>query len=203
MPYNPVYQYANTYGGPYFPPNKNYPNNYVIPQAWLQYMSQQIPYPYAPIQTEYEGYFVPVQPPASQKQQQMQQSMGTEDSNSNTPMKFSDAQMNADFENVIRALLPQNLAYFIVNWGTLALNLLSIVTFGGIITAAICTLTPICSAVSLPLGLRSDYISSTFNGSAITVERVRRAADFVNTALLKYEQLQKAVHRKSKSMDQY
>lgn len=90
--------------------------------------------------------------------------------------------------------------------GTYLLGSIGVVLFGGAVTTAICTLTPLCtiSFAALPfLGLRESLTTKTIKESIaneITSDRVRRAAEFVRTALEKYNQIQEDMNKETKNV---
>lgn len=88
--------------------------------------------------------------------------------------------------------------------GTYLLSSIGVILFGGAVTTAICSFTPLCTITfaALPfLGLRESLTTKTIKESIaneITSERVRRAAEFVRTALEKYNQIQEDINKESK-----
>lgn len=78
--------------------------------------------------------------------------------------------------------------------GSWIFSALSALIFGGAVTTAICTLTPLCTITfaALPLiGLRGTAQKITEKiGTEITKERMAKALEFVKTALDKYELMQ-------------
>ena len=102
------------------------------------------------------------------------------------------------FMDILRAIIPypRNIISLIMRSGSYLLGTVGVVLFGGAVTTAVCTLTPLCtiSFAALPLlGLRDTPIAKTINetlSKEITSDRVKRAAEFVWTALRKYQQLQ-------------
>lgn len=90
--------------------------------------------------------------------------------------------------------LPRSLMSLIMRSGSYIFNSLAVVLLGGAVTTAFCTLTPLCTITfaALPLlGLRdtATALQKTL-GQEITTDRVARAAEFVGTALVKYQTLQ-------------
>lgn len=196
----------NPYGGPYLPPGfGTYPNNFLLSPQWQQYASHpNVPIAYAPVHTEYEGFLVPVQtqpplpppPPAVPQQNNQQHQIETIEVVERQPPKHVQSRINSDLSVILRNLLPANLIFLLVQYGSIVMNLLSIIAFGGLITTAVCSLTPICtiSFAGFPLAaFRSDISGKKSNDSTTTVERVRRAAEFFSNAIEKYEKLQKTL----------
>lgn len=142
---------------------------------------------------DYEGILVPIQNPPSiaPKQKKINQRI---------PNQIQPSRVNTDLVVLLRNLLPPNLTYFIMHWGSFIVNAISVIALGGLLTSAICTLTPICtlSISSLPLsaafkrnlGINIDVNNNQTNAST-TISRVRRATQLLQTALDKYEQLQR------------
>lgn len=89
--------------------------------------------------------------------------------------------------------------------GAFLLTLTGLVLVGGAVTTAICAFTPVCtiSFASLPfVGLRNNAVVIANHVTenitdAIKNERVRRAVDFFNTAIEKYEQMQHTFKEKN------
>lgn len=194
----PVTQYTNPNVGPYYSPNQ-------MMNFWTQYISQFKGIPVTvPVQTEYEGILYPIQ---MQQQPQAQMTppppppMPTQTYSSYNTNTMSKSPI-VDIVTVLRSVLPPNLLYFIVNWGSMIVNFFSIIMFGGLMTTAICTLTPICSITfaSIPFIARNQFIGKSTNQTTPnTLERVRRASELLSTALEKYEQLQKTYQPSSDS----
>lgn len=174
IPQDNVQQYVNSYGGPYSP------------------NGQAVGYPagyggggYGPgpggfgLQTGYEGYLLPQIPPPP-------------------PPPVWDV-----FRNQLP--YPRTIMSMLMRSGTYLLSSIGVLLFGGAATTAICTFTPLCTITfaALPfLGLRESLTSKTIKesiASEITSERVRRAAEFVRTALEKYNQIQEDMSKESKS----
>lgn len=172
---------------------------------WSQYLSQFKGIPVTvPVQTEYEGILYPMQM-QSQPQTQMAPPppppMPTQTYSSHNSNAMNKSPI-VDILTVLRSVLPPNLLYFIVNWGSMVVNFFSVIMFGGLMTTAICTLTPICSITfaSLPFAVRNQFIGKSSNQTTSnTLERVRRASELLSTALEKYEQLQKTYQPNSDS----
>lgn len=229
-PDGPVQQYVNSNGGPYYPSENQYPNNYPFPYYFQYPNSQQpnMPQPnmnqpigqsnfnlnqqnmpaiYFPMSAEYEGILVPVQtivPPSQQQQQypQQQQQQQQPQMKNNPPRldhKVAPARNIFDLAVVLQSVLPPNVLQLIVTWGSFILNSISVMVFAGLITSAICSLTPICtiSFGALPLSLQKQFTigkMANANGTDVsTIQRVRRAAEMFTNALDKYEKLQKGV----------
>lgn len=202
-PQQPAAQYTNA--GPY--PVDGMPSG--MSAAWSQFVSQYggVPYPYpvmVPAQTQFEGYLVPIQmksqpPPTLPSPPTAVQPYAIEPTNTLAPKS-----PNADIVAVLRNILPPSVLYFLVNWGSIIMNSFSIIAFGGIMTTAICTLTPLCtiSLGTLPFGFRGEFAGKAGNANETnTLERVRRASEMLSSAIDTYEELQKSVtnDRKSKS----
>lgn len=172
------------------PPQGNnpigYPSSY--PTGYSSGFSSNLP-PYI----DYEGILVPIQnpPPAPPKQKKINQRI---------PNQLQPSRVDTDLVVLLRNLLPPNLIYFIMHWGAFIMNAISVIALGGILTSAICTLTPICtiSFSSLPLsaafkrnlGIDIDANNNQTNTST-AISRVRRATHLLQTALEKYDQLQR------------
>lgn len=76
------------------------------------------------------------------------------------------------------------------------MNIFSVITLGGLITTGICSLTPLCTITfgGLPLsaGMRKSLgIDSNSTDTLSTTQRVRRAAQLFDSALQKYEELER------------
>lgn len=173
VPQDNVQQYVSSYGGPYAPG----PNAVGYPAAY--------PGPYGPggfaLQTGYEGYLfpqVPAPPPP--------------------PPGLLD---------IFRSTLPYSttVTSMLMRSGTYLLSSIGVILFGGAVTTAICSFTPLCTITfaALPfLGLRESLTTKTIKeavANEITSDRVRRAAEFVRTALEKYNQIQDDISKESKS----
>lgn len=179
----PIQQYVNPWGGPYYPPN--YSN---MPIPWSPYGPLpygQSPYGqigYAPVQTEY-GILVPDGPPSSHHDSAILPSP------SPPPSAF-------DLVDLLRDLVPRSIAFLLAKWSAFIVSLFSLVAFGGIITTAICSFTPFCtiSFAALPFAALRNSIASKHgenaNAGLGSIDRVRRAVDFVSSAIEKYEKLQ-------------
>lgn len=200
-PQRPITQYLNTNAGPYLP---EAPNG--MAPAWSQFLSHygSVPYPFpfwVPAQTEYEGFLVPVQmknqAPTLPSPPTVAQPYTVDSSNTMTSKSPS-----GDIVAILRSILPPSVLYFLVNWGSIIVNSFSIIVFGGIMTTAICTLTPLCtiSLGTLPFAFRSEFAGKEANQTASnTLERVRRATEMLSSAIETYEELQKSVANDKKS----
>lgn len=192
LPHDPIQQYVNAYGGPYLPPSSafGYPN-----MQWGPYGPQShIPIAYAPVQTEYEGILLPV--PGPPPPPPSPHSLSIHETGPLTPPFFS------EMIYFVKDLMPRSLIYMIARWSAFLISLFGLVAFGGVITTAICTFTPLCtiSFAALPFAaaLRTT-IASKVDDNASTIERVRRATEFFNSAIQKYEHLQRTVDMRTKS----
>lgn len=207
----PIVTYNNQFGGPHPPPQSG-PVRYYIPPAWIKLIDSMNPPPQRnepvdftssyptgyssgfptnlPPYIDYEGILVPMQniQPIPPKQKKI---------NQQKPNQIQPSRVNSDLVVLLRNLLPANLIYFIMRWGEFIINAMSVFAFFGLLTSAICTLTPICtiSFASLPLSaafkrnLGIDFDAN--NQTSTAISRVRRATHLLQTALEKYEQLQK------------
>lgn len=124
------------------------------------------------VQTGYEGYLVPHIPPPP-------------------PSPFLGTAIS-----FLRSILPFPGSIFsaVARIGSSILSSLGVILFGGAVTTLICTFTPFCtiSFAALPfLRLKNNAKEITEKiGAEITPERVARAAEFMKTALEKYQKLQ-------------
>lgn len=168
MPQDAVQQYVNHYGGPY-PPH---------PQAY--YGSN--PDSSFAVQTGYEGYLVPSFPAIASEI---------------APGFSSFAKIAPAGYGFVKSALPvigKVLFAVIVKLAIVAASALGVVATGGLITALVCTFTPVCKLTfpGLPfvkLRESAKQITSALE-SEITQERVKRAAEFVKIALDKYNAMQ-------------
>lgn len=174
------------------PPQDNNPTGY--PSIYPTGHSSSFPSNLPPF-IDYAGILVPIQnpPPVQPKQKII---------NQRSPSDIQPSRSNTDLVVLLRNLLPPNLIYSIMHWAPLLVNAISVMAFGGLLMSAICTLTPICtiSIGSLPLSaafkrnLGIDIAANNNNNqpnTSTTISRVRRATHLLQTALEKYEQLQK------------
>lgn len=174
----PVQHYVNPYGGPYLPQGYNYPGIVLTPQ-WAQYLSHpQVAY--SPVHTEYEGFLIPVQ-----SQPTMPSKSSTHSPQQQTDYLISDRPSKSPIPEL--SLILRNLLPIMINWGATILNAFSVVAFGGLITTAICSLTPLCSITfgAIPFAALKKFANNIDNGST-TIERVRRAAQSLRSAIEKY-----------------
>lgn len=179
------------YGGPFY-----YPYGYVLPHPMAQQTGQNNGIQYipgtVPIAMEYEGYLVPINPNSQAPQTQPKSTTPPPPTSPSSTSMETIKSPNTDLIiALLRTVLPRNLVFFIVNWGAMIMNMFSIVAFGGLMTTAICTLTPLCSISFAPiaLGLRGDLAGSASNQT--TLQRIRRGTEMLNNALVKFEQMQR------------
>lgn len=97
--------------------------------------------------------------------------------------------------SALRSILPRSLMSLFMRSGDYIVRSLSFLFFGGIFTTAVCSMTPLCTITFPLLALLRFPTSATTLlqktlGTEITTDRVARAAEFVGTALMKYQQLQ-------------
>lgn len=91
---------------------------------------------------------------------------------------------------------PRTILSTVTRTGGWLLGGVGVMLFGGVLTTAVCTLTPFCSITfpfTIPfLTLRetAKTLTHVIDLDADTADRVRRAADFVQAALEKYNKLQ-------------
>lgn len=205
VPQDSVQQYVTSYGGPYAPGGEvggidgfgggaggagaavgvgfpiggggggvGFPGNY--PMGGIPYGPGGIPYGpgFGPagfsVQSGYEGFLVPSVPPPP------------------PPLPYGGGAID-----VLRTILPRSISIFMRS-GSYLLQTIAVILFGGAVTTAICTLTPLCtiSFAALPfLGLRNTVknVKDTLT-KEVTTDRVARAAEFVQNALIKYQNLQ-------------
>lgn len=150
---------------------------------------------------EYEGIFVPVRavPPTATTTTQQQQSLKHTQSKDVRPEnKLTPARSIFDLAILLQALLPPSVVQLIVTWSSFIFNSFSMLVFAYLITSSICTVFPICSLTfgGLPMSFQKQFpIPMTYaNGTEVgKIQRVRRAVQMLNTALYKYEKLQKNV----------
>lgn len=132
------------------------------------------------VQTGYEGYLVPsfpgpVLPP------------GPASFLAGGPFEF--LQNSLPYPRTIFSAFTRSAGYLF--------SALGVIIFGGALTTGICTFTPLCSiSFALPflplLALRESAkkLTDVIDMDADTSERVRRAAEFVQAALEKYNKMQ-------------
>lgn len=171
---------------------------YVAPDAVQQYVAggiipYQAGYPNYPnhggfsVQTGYEGYLVPSFPPAA---------IAPPPQLVGGPIDF------------VRDFLPYPRTVFsaITRTSSWLIGAIGAILFGGAITTGICTFTPLCSiSFALPfIGLRetAKKLSDVIDIDADTADRVRRAADFVQAALEKYNKLQATIENKTNAAEE-
>lgn len=97
--------------------------------------------------------------------------------------------------DLLRAIIPQSIASIFMRSGGFLLQSIGVILFGGAVTTAICSMTPLCtiSFAALPLlGLRDGATKAVTDALSkeVTTDRVARAAAFVQNAIAKYQQLQ-------------
>lgn len=164
---------------------------YLTPEAFQQYLAQFAgafgPYGYpgygaAPVypapfavQTGYDGYLVP--------------STSTSISASGSVSNTSGGILNA-LSNLIPALMESTIFRVIAT----AIAAIIMMIFGGAISRAFCSLTPLCDLLSFK---NVEYFKGKDAGDVgrmlaegITPERVRRTSDFVRNAIRKYTEMQ-------------
>lgn len=126
-------------------------------------------YPYA-VRTGYEGFLVPdIRAPTEQ------QSLPSGDA----------------LSTVLRGIFPRMVAGWIAKLITLVISAVGLMFFGGAITSAFCSITSLChkSFSDLPFLKNVENVTKVI-GEEVTVERVRRAAELLQSAIDKYEQFQ-------------
>ncbi|CAD7085289.1 unnamed protein product [Hermetia illucens] len=154
-----------------------------IPQDAVQQYVNQFGSPYGSypsvyqnpgfaVQTGYEGYLVPTIPQP-------------EESTSLTSIGFS----------LLQGFLSRSIIGWLTRAASYLVSALGVVVFGGALTTAICTFTPVCSITfaALPflrLKETAKDITKTL-GAEITADRVRRTAELVKEAIEKYSEMQK------------
>ncbi|XP_055848003.1 uncharacterized protein LOC129913398 [Episyrphus balteatus] len=134
------------------------------------------PSPYV-VQTGYEGYLLPSAP-----QVQSIQSVSA------VPL--------SDSLSFLQGIMPASMVTWIVRSMAIVMGTVTMVIMGGALTTALCSLTPLCS-ISFKSLKFLNWNETARNvgmivGNEMTPERVRRAANFVHTAIRKYSELQKA-----------
>lgn len=121
-------------------------------------------YPYA-VQTGYEGILVPSD-------------------------KKGEPGVHA-LSTVWTEIFPGTVAGWIAKLITVVISAVGLMFFGGVVSTAFCSVTSLCykSLSELPFFRSMENVSKTV-GEEVTVERVRRAAGILQSALDKYEQFQ-------------
>lgn len=160
---DPIQQYLNNYG-----PYPGYPHQ--PPPPPVGPVSYAAPlYPYA-VRTGYEGFLVPDLRSSAEQQ--------------STPS--SDALSTA-----LRSIFPRMVAGWIAKLITLVISAVGLMFFGGAITSVFCSATSLCnkSFSDLPFLRNVENVTKVI-GEEVTVERVRRAAELLQSAIDKYEQFQ-------------
>lgn len=211
VPQDSVQQYVTSYGGPYAPSGAGAPvEPYSIAATGPGGIGDNggpggpvgliggggfpvngpggIP-PYGPgfpggpagfsVQTGYEGFLVPSFPPPPPPP--------------------------AGFFDILGSIIPnpRSIVSLFMRSGSYLINALAVLFFGGAVTTAVCTFTPLCtiSFAALPfLGLRdtAKTIKDTI-GNELTSDRVARAVEFVKNAVAKYHKMQSEVDDKTKT----
>lgn len=130
--------------------------------------------PPLPVQTEY-GIFVP------------------DGHHHNHHQNSHDDDDSTEMSDMLKDLVPRSVVYMLSKWSAFIVSVFSVVAFGGIVTTAICSLTPLCTITfaSLPMAALRNSIAGNHNGTN-TIERVRRAVQFVSSAIEKFEKLQQS-----------
>lgn len=213
VPDAPIQQYVNPWGGPYFPWNSSPFGSILRPPPFEPQppfgaqspFGSQPPFepqppppppgvwpspglwsppgvwpPYGPI-TEY-GILVP-------------------DVEPHHPPHHHNSPPQDDLMNVLKDVVPRNIFFMLAKWSAFIVSLFSIVAFGGIVTTALCSFTSYCtiSFASLPFAALRNSIASKQDENG-NIDRVRRAVQFVSSAIEKYDKLQQTVTaRKSKT----
>lgn len=186
--------YFQAYEGAVYDPNMAY--TYASPDAIQQYVGGGLipyqggfpgyPHPggYA-VQSGYEGFLVPSFPgPAP---------IGP------PPVPANFLAPGPGFFDLIREVMPfpRSIFNFVSSLGMWLLSGFGVVVAGGAMTTGICMFTPLCSiSFALPfLALRdtAKKLGDVIEFDADTADRVRRAADFVQAALEKYNKLQETL----------
>lgn len=108
----------------------------------------------------------------------------------------------ADLIDSLWDLVPRSVGFMFAKWSAFIVSIFSLVAFGGIMTTAICSFTSFCSITfaSLPFAaLRNSFASKKDENGNSSIDRVRRAVQFVTSAIEKYDKLQQsASSRKAK-----
>lgn len=170
------------------------------PNAQMYAPQPSRPAYFIPKYVDYEAVLVPVETQSSPAQGQSAQvyaqpSAQTHHINSskNTRVntKMTVPRTSYDLAMLLQSLFPPNILQTILTMINFALNSFSMLAFAAAITSAICSITPLCTLTFgvLPLGLQKRM--SEESGS--TIQRVRRAVVQVESAIDKYERLQKNI----------
>lgn len=205
VPQDSVQQYVNSYGGPYSPsgggmigvappsggggggiPIINGGGGGGGPIGAGPYALGPYGFPGGPVgpagfsvQSGFEGFLVPHIPPPPPPPP--------------PPQAFYNGGGPGPFD-LLRAVVPHSIASIFMRSGSYLLQTIGVILFGGAVTTAICSLTPLCtiSFAALPLlGLRGTTKTVTDAlVKEVTTDRVARAAAFVKNAIAKYQQLQ-------------
>lgn len=160
---DPVQQYLSNYG-----PYPGYPHQPPPPPVGAVPYGGPL-YPYA-VRTGYEGFLVPdIRAPAEQQ----------------TPPPV-DA-----LTTILRGIFPRIVAGWIAKLITLVISAVGLMFLGEALTTAFCSITSLCnkSFSDLPFLRNVENVTKSI-GEEGTVERVRRAAQLLQSAIDKYEQLQ-------------
>lgn len=157
------------FGPPPFGPPAIVPPPFGAPQFGPSPFGQG-PFGFAPMQTEY-GIFVPDGP----QHHNHHGGQGHNDSSEMTEM--------------LKDLVPRSIVFMLSKWSAFLVSVFSIVAFGGIVTTAICSLTPLCTISFASLPMAALRVAAKQDGTG-SIDRVRRAVQFVSSAIEKFEKLQ-------------
>ncbi|KAH8247088.1 hypothetical protein KR032_008746, partial [Drosophila birchii] len=175
-------QYLNSYSG-FGPYAGSYPSPVGAAAPGIY------PYPGAIVmQTGYEGFLVPANG-AGQTDSTTVVASATESSSSSNPLL-----------SFASNLLPTVLLSTVLRIAAVVLSAVGIILFGGAITSALCRITPICDIPARAVNiLRTGGAQDVGRMLAeeMTPERVRRATQFVQNAIKKYQQLQNMMEESS------
>ncbi|XP_070143366.1 uncharacterized protein [Drosophila kikkawai] len=175
-------QYLNSYSG--FGP---YAGSYPAPVGAAA--PGIYPYPGAIVmQTGYEGFLVPANGAGQTDSTTVVASTAESSSSSNPLLSFASN------------LLPTVLLSTVLRIAAVVLSAVGIILFGGAITSALCRITPICDIPARAVNiLRTGGAQDVGRMLAeeMTPERVRRATQFVQNAIKKYQQLQNMIEESS------
>lgn len=158
---------------------------------------------------QFEGILVPVHaaaPTATTTTQQQPSLKHTQSKDVRPENKLTPARSIFDLAILLQALLPPSVLQLIVTWSSFVFNSFSIIVFAGLITSAICTITPICTLTfgALPMSFQRQFPipNMTYaNGTEVSMsQRVRRATKMLSTAFEKYDKLQKNVESTVKTL---